>query len=192
MATYGLNNLVYAVIDSEDKTGTTYSEVKEIAPAMTVGITRTTNRATLRGDDTIQHTAYAKGPASLTLGTTDLPKTVEAELLGKTVASNGLLLDKDSDRAPYVAVGFKAPDARGGDRYVWLYRVQFSLDETTFNTKQETPEFQTPTLTGQSLPRLNDGLREASAWDGDTDITDPTIFDDWFTEVVDGDYVPTV
>lgn len=192
MATYGLLDLHYAIIESEDSSGTTYGEVKPIAPAMNVGITRTVNRANLRGDNAVRYTAASKGPATITLGTTELPKQVEADLLGKTIAPNGLLVEGDDDKPPYVAIGFRADDARGGYLYVWLYRVQFSVGESTYETKQETPAYQAPVLTGESIPRLDNGKREAALWDGDPDVTDSTIFDEWFTTVVDENWAPSV
>jgi len=192
MATYGLLDLHYAKIESEDQDSTTYGEVKPIAPAMDVGIQRTVNTANLRGNNNVLYTASSKAPATITLNVTELPKEVEADLLGKTIADNGLLVEGDNDEAPYVAFGFKANDARGGFKYVWLYRVQFSVGESTYATKQETPEFNNPTLTGTSIGRLNDGLREAALWDGDDSVTDPKIFDEWFNDVVDPDWAPAV
>lgn len=188
MATYGLKDLHYAIIDSEDETSTTYSEPKPIAPAMDVGIQRTVNTANLRGDNAVKYTASSKAPATITLNVTELPKQVEADLLGKKIAENGLLIESDEDESPYVAFGFKANDARGGFKYIWLYRVKFNVGESTYATKQETPEFNNPTLTGTSIGRLHDGAREASLWDGDESVTDQTIFDEWFNKVIDLDF----
>lgn len=188
MATYGLLDLHYAKIESEDQDSTTYGEVKPIAPAMDVGIQRTVNTANLRGDNTVKYTASSKAPATITLNVTELPKQVEADLLGKKIAENGLLIESDEDEAPYVAFGFKANDARGGFKYIWLYRVKFNVGESTYATKQETPEFNNPTLTGTSIGRLHDGAREASLWDGDESVTDQTIFDEWFNKVIDLDF----
>ncbi len=192
MATYGLKDLYYAKITQEDATSTTYDVPKLIAPAINVGISRSVNRGNLRGDNAVKYTATAKGPAAITLGTTDLPKEVEADLLGKEIAANGLLLEGDDDKAPYVAVGFKADDARGGFKFVWLYRIQFAVGESTYETKQESPAFQTPVLNGESIARLDTGKRETVLWDGDQSVTDPTIFDEWFSTVIDEDWAPAV
>lgn len=54
-------------------------------------------------------------------------------------------------------------------------------------TEQETPTFQTPNLTGEALPRLHDGEERVKVWDGD-DSVDPSIFENWFTEVIDKNY----
>ncbi|MDQ0158960.1 major tail protein [Alkalibacillus salilacus] len=190
MPTYGLKDLHYAVIESEDDSSTTYTEPKKIAPAINVTISRSVNRANLRGDNQVLFSESAKGPATVSINTTDLPKEVEAELLGKEVADNGVLLEGDEDKAPYVAIGFKADDARGGHKFVWVYRIKFGVGESTFETKQETPTFQTPTIEGESIARLDNGKREAVLWDGDENVTDETIFDEWFNEVIDESWAP--
>lgn len=193
MPTYGLKDLHYAKISMEDQTMTTYETPMPLAPAMTAGISRSSSSANLRADDGILYTESAKGPATLTLGTSELPKQVQADLLGQTVASNGLLVSGDDDRPPYVAIGFKALDARGGYTFVWIYRVKFSvIEESSYQTKQETPEFSTPSLSGQSIARLDTGDREGVLWSEDPNVTDPTIFDEWFNEVIDPSWVSGV
>lgn len=188
----GLKDLHYAVISSESKTETVYGEVKPLGPAMALNLTPAVNRSNLRADDGVLFSDSSKGPIAVTLNTAELDKEVEAEILGKTVHANGLISDNVDDNPPYIAIGGRALNARGGYDYFWIYRVKLSPSEQNMETKQETPTYQTPSLAGEAIPRLHDGEEKVKAWDGDTSITDKKIFEQWFTEVIDKDYVPTV
>src|SRR5690606_37274682 len=192
MAILGLKDLHYAVITSEAKTETIYGEVKPLGPAMALNLVPTVNRANLRADDGVLFTDSSKGSITVTLNTAELEKEVEAEILGKTVHANVLISDNAEDNPPYIAIGGRALNARGGYDYFWIYRVKLSPPEQNIETKQETPTYQTPSLSGEAIPRLHDGEEKVKAWDGDTSITGKEIFEQWFDEVVDKDFVPTV
>ena len=64
--------------------------------------------------------------------------------------------------------------------------------EENKETKQETPTYQTPNLSGEALPRLHDGLEKYKMWDQSTKVTDKTIFDEWLNEVIDKNWTPAV
>lgn len=191
MAIKGLKNLHYAKITSEDKTKTTYGEVKPLGPAMALNLAPSINRANLRADDGVLFSDSAKGPIAVTLNTAYLEKEVEADILGKTIHPNGLISDNVADDAPYIAIGGQAESARGGYEFFWLYRVKLAPAEENKETKQETPTYQTPNLTGEAIPRIHDGEEKIKAWDGDETITDKTVFDKWFDEVINPDWVAT-
>jgi phi13 family phage major tail protein len=192
MAIKGLKNLHYAVITAETKEATTYGEVKPLGPAMALNMQPTINRSNLRADDSVLFTDSAKGPITVTLNTAFLETEVEAEILGKTIHSNGLMSDNVGDVAPYIAIGGESESARGGSEFFWLYRVKLAPAEENRETGQETPTYQTRSLSGEAIPRLNDGEEKVKAWNQDPNITDKTVFDDWFSTVIDKDYTPTV
>src|SRR5690625_450949 len=192
MAIKGLKNLVYAKITSESDVETVYDEIKSLGPAMALGIVPSVNRSNLRADDGVLFTDSSKGPIDVTLNTAYLEKEVEADVLGKTIHPNGGISDNKDDDAPYIAIGGQAEDARGGSEFFWIYRVKFAPAEENKETKQETPTYQTPNLAGEAIPRIHDGEEEIKAWDKDESITDKSICDKWFDEVIDKDYVPTV
>lgn len=185
MAIIGLTDLHYAVITEEDNEKTVYGEVKRLGPAMALNLVPSFNRANLRADDKVLFSEASKGAIAVTLNTAYLDPEVEAEILGKTVHPNGLISDNANDRPPYIAIGGRAKNARGGYDYFWIYRVQLTPAEQNMETQQETPTFQTPQLTGEALPRLHDGEEKVKAWDQDPNIMDKTIFDQWFAEVID-------
>lgn len=192
MAIKGLKDLHYAIITEEDESKTVYSEVKRLGPAIALNLTPSFNRGNLRADDKVLFSDAAKGPIAVTLNTAYLEKEVEADILGKTVHANGLISDNASDNPPYIAIGGMAENARGGYDYFWIYRVQLTPAEENRETKQETPSYQTPNLSGEALPRLHDGEEKTKAWSEDPTITDKSIFDEWFDKVIDKEWVPEV
>lgn len=192
MAIKGLKNLHYAIITSESKEETVYGEVKPFGPAMALNIQPSINRSNLRADDAVLFSDSAKGPIAITVNTAYLEKEVEADVLGKKIHDNGLISDNVNDDAPYIAIGGEAASARGGSEFFWIYRVKLAPAEENKETKQETPTYQTPNLTGEAIPRLHDGEEKVKAWDGDESIVDKKIFEQWFDEVIDKNFVPSV
>lgn len=153
----GLQDIYYALCTKDDSAGVTYSTPKKISAAISAKVTPTVNSATLFGDDGPIVTANALGEIAVEIGVADIPFTIQAELLGSTLNENGLLIDNADDQAPEVALGFRRSMSNGTFRYVWLLKGKFSLPEEDAQTKQGTPTFQTPTITGTFLKRLKDG-----------------------------------
>lgn len=192
MAIKGLKDLHYAIITSENENETVYGEVKPLGPAMALNLAPTINRANLRADDKVLFSDAAKGPITVTLNTAYLDEEVEADILGKELDENGGLTDASNDNPPYIAIGGRALSARGGYEYFWIYRVKLAPAEENKETLQDTPAYQTPNLTGESLPRLHDGLEKYKIWENSPKVTNPAIFDEWFTKVIDKNWVPEV
>ncbi|MYL41825.1 major tail protein [Virgibacillus salexigens] len=192
MAIKGLRELHYAIIESEDNASTTYGEVKPLGPAMALNLAPSVNRANLRADDGVLFSDSAKGPIAVTLNTAYLEKDVEADILGKTIDENGGITDSGDDDAPYIAIGGKAESARGGFEFFWVYRIKLAPAEENKETKQETPAYQTSNLSGEAIPRLHDKAEKYKMWDQDPSITDKTVFDEWFNEVIDKNWAPAV
>ena len=192
MAIKGLKDLHYAIITEENETTTTYAEPKKLGPAMALNLVPSINRGNLRADDGVLFSDSAKGPIAVTLNTAYLEKEVEADILGKTIHPNGTISDNVNDNPPYIAIGGRALNARGGYEYFWVYRVKLAPAEDNKETQQETPTYQTPNLSGEAIPRIHDGEEKMKLWDGDPTVEDKKIFDEWFNEVIDKNWVPEI
>ena len=192
MAIKGLKDLHYAIILEEDSDKTVYGEVKPLGPAMALNLAPTINRANLRADDKVLFSDAAKGPITVTLNTAYLDEEVEADILGKELDENGGLTDASNDNPPYIAIGGRALSARGGYEYFWIYRVKLAPAEENKETLQDTPAYQTPNFTGEALPRLHDGLEKYKIWENSPKVTNKEIFNEWFTKVIDKNWVPEV
>lgn len=192
MAIKGLKDLHYAIITEENETTTTYAEPKKLGPAMALNLVPSINRGNLRADDGVLFSDAAKGPIAVTLNTAYLEKEVEADILGKTIHSNGTISDNVNDDPPYIAIGGRALNARGGYEYFWVYRVKLAPAEDNKETQQETPTYQTPNLSGEAIPRIHDGEEKVKLWDQDPTVEDKKIFNEWFNEVIDKNWIPEI
>jgi phi13 family phage major tail protein len=183
MAIVGLKDLHYALLTKDDSTGVTYSTPKKIIGAINAKISPKSNTETLYADDGPSETATALGEIDVELEVKDIPLSVQAELLGHTL-SNGVIVKKAEDVAPYVAIGFRSEKSNGKFRYKWLYKGKFSLPEEDYSTKEDKPKFQTPKIKATFIKREFDGAWEAT---GDEDETGFTAGATWFDVV----YEPT-
>lgn len=182
MATVGLKDIYFAPIISDDETGTEYDEPIRIGKAMQANVQPQYNTAELRADDGVSEVAEARGVTNVDVQTDDISKEAQSVILGKKINTDGVLMDSDDDKPPYGALMFRSEKANGAYRYVVLYKGKFTPPESNYETKQETPAFQTPTINGRFLRRNSDGMHGAQVDEDDKDIIDQTIIDDWFTK----------
>ncbi|MED4726991.1 phage tail protein [Aneurinibacillus migulanus] len=182
MARVGLNDLHYAKLTKDDATGVTYGAPIRIVGAITANISPSTNTETLYADDGPSEVATALGEISVELNVKDLPLEVQADLLGHTLNDQGVLTKNADDQAPYVAIGFRSQKSNGKSIFVWLLKGKFQPSEEEYQTKEDSPTFQTPTIEGSFVKREADGHWQ---FVGDEDATGFTkaIADAWFTKV---------
>lgn len=179
MATIGLRDLYFFPIISDSREGTEYDEGVRIGEAMQANVQPSFNSADLRAEDGVVATAEARGATTVTVQIADLSKESQSVMFGKKINSDGVLQDSEDDKPPYGALAFRSEKANGAYRYVVLYKGKFTLPESNYETKQETPAFQTPSTTGRFIRRESDRLYGNDADDDDKDVEE-TIFDNWF------------
>lgn len=181
MATIGLRDIYFFPIEEDTEDETTYKEGIRIGKAMQANVQPTFNSAELRADDGVAETADARGVTTVTVETDDLSKKAQSVMFGKEINDDGVLVDSEDDKPPYGSLAFRSEKANGAYRYVVLYKGKFTLPEQNYETKQETPAFQTPTSTGRFI-RRNSDRRYGTEVDEDDDDIDEEIIDNWFEE----------
>lgn len=181
MAIIGLKNLVVSeLISDSGETGlVTYEASKKIAGAISANINPNSSNETLFADDGPFDTASTMGQISLELNVADLSLEDQAFLLGHTLTPEGILIRKGADTPPWVAVGFKSLKSNGKYRYTWLAKGKFSLPEQNNETKGDSVNFQTPTISGSFVKREADDEWERHA-DEDTTGFTPETATNWF------------
>lgn len=182
----GLTNLVYAlVIDDVPPTKpgagdghTTYGPVTRILGAITANFSPNASNDTLFADDGPYDTASTLGAMSLELNVADIPSEQRAELLGAQYV-NGVLIHTSDDIPPYVAVGMSIKKSNGADRYIWYLKGKFSPPDDNNQTKSDSINWNTPTITGNFLKRDSDNQWRVSC-DTDDEAVSAGIKDGWF------------
>lgn len=177
----GLNNLVFAVLTTDDSTGATYGEVQKIGEAINVKVTPSIANIAVYGDDGLLDQANELQSVDLEMEIVVLPLAVQAALLGHTI-TNGVMHRGVNDVAPYVAVGYKRQKMNGKYRYTWLYKGVFEPITDEGQTKNDKPAVTTSKLKATFLPRTFDGLLDVSA-DEEEALFTPETATGWFTAV---------
>lgn len=167
----GVENAVYAILT--DEATPKYSAVKSLAPLLNVKISPKTSSDTLYADNRAIESVTTLGEIETELEISDLPLEVQAELLGHALdATTGIMSYRNTDNAPYIALGFKIKKANGKYRYVWLLKGKFEEVETEAKTQEDKTDFQTPKIKGTFLVRA-DGVWKYTA-DQDSGTTPAT------------------
>lgn len=181
----GVSNLMYAILTSDPATGTAVYEAPVSMPGiMSVKINPNASNETLFADDGPYDIASTIGKIDVELKTADLDLTIQAALLGHTLAG-GVLIRKASDIPPYVAIGFKSLKSNGKYRYTWLAKGKFGASEQSNETKGDSVNFQSPTITGGFLKRDCDQEWERHIDEDHVDYV-PTMGANWFTNPYGG------
>ena len=155
MARIGLNNFRYGILDDETEK---YNGALTLGKAIDCKVSLDLNSAELYADDTLAESDYSvkKGTVTITFDEDD-DETI-ATLTGHEI-SDGEIIRKDSDVAPYVGFGRIITKVVNG---AYKYKVEF-LNKVKFKdalpdekTKGESVEFSTTSLEGTVL-KLSDG-----------------------------------
>lgn len=182
MATVGLRDLYYSIV-TENGDETTYAAPVRLAKAISAGLSVDVAEGKLYADDGVDEVAREFTGGTLTLNVNDLSIESAAAILGQKAGTDGVVYVSADDVAPYVAVGFRAKKSDGKFKYIWLYKVKFSVPSENYQTKGETITFNTPEITGNILKRP-DGYWKADHVADEKDA----IAADWFKAVKEPNY----
>lgn len=181
----GLRNVVYAKLVDDPETGlATYEAPKSIPGAISANINPNASNDTLFADDGPYETATTIGQISLELNVADLTLDQQADLLGHTL-SGGVLVRKGADTPPWIAVGFKSLKSNGSYRYTWLAKGKFNLSEQNNQTRGDSINFNTPTISGSFVKRECDDEWERHIDEDQVDFM-PIMATNWFNDPYGG------
>lgn len=185
----GLTNLVYAIM-TEDIPATTvggtdghttYDESVRLLGAISATFSPNASNDTLFADDGPFETASTLGAMTLELNVADIPAQNRAELLGARYdETTGGLIHSASDVPPYVAVGMSVLKSNGASRLIWYMKGKFTIPDDNNQTKADSINWNTATISGNFLKRDSDGIFRVAV-DTDDQNVKPFIKDNWFT-----------
>ena len=160
MAFIGLRYPVAAAFaQTTEGTMPTYTGGTVVGKAIQANLTKTHNQNPLYADDAIAEDDNSLTAMSLTLGVDDLADTVRAALLGDIAVETGSPAaatgeyDEGSVSSAPVGFGYIRVRRKGGvTKYqaIWYWKMLFSEDSEDTQTRGESIEWQTPTITGRA------------------------------------------
>lgn len=176
----GLTNLYYAkMLTDVVGVGATYDTPVRISGAITANFSPNASNDTIFADDGPYESASTLGAMTLELNVADLAPAVRAELLGMTYGANGILISKGSDTPPNVAVGMSVLKSNGFSRLIWYLKGKFAAPDDNNQTRSDSINWNTPTITGNFLKRDYDDQWRVSVDTDDTNVN-PTTIANWF------------
>lgn len=161
MAFIGMRHVVAAVIATETPgAALTYDAGMVVGKAIQGNLTWDRNDNPLYADDAIAENDNGATGGSIELVTDDLLDAVRAYLLGDEVITSGsgdtatTEYESTDEPAPYVGFGYMRVRVKNGVtsyQAVWYHKAQFGETNENAQTKGQTIEWQTPTLTGRIM-----------------------------------------
>jgi hypothetical protein len=121
---------------------------------------------------------------SLELNVADIPPRHRAVILGCTYdETTGMVKDSANDIPPYLAVGCAVKKSNGFDRLIWYLKGKFAAPDDNNQTKSDSINWNTPTITGNFLKRdYDDQWRYSVDTDDEAYTGDKVDFTEWFTK----------
>ena len=195
----GLTNLYYAFLDEEKDVplgasidGTVdglYKDPVRLAGAITANFSPSASNDTLFADDGPYEVASTLGAMTLELNVADIPPEHRAALLGEET-DTGIVVSNSGNTPPWVACGMSVKKSNGSSRLIWYLKGKFAAPDENNQTKADSINWNTPTITGNFAKRVcDDNWRYAVdvddiAKETNTQIKEDGTFAAWFSKKV--------
>lgn len=136
----GVDQLYYAKVVQDDASAYAAGTPIRLAPMKTAVQTPKVNSKTDFYDNQPMFNLSAEGETKIKLDVTQLPVSVQADLLGKEYdAANDSMYDNGGN-PPDIALGFRALNSDGTYTYFWYYKGKFMPYEEQAASKTDTPD----------------------------------------------------
>lgn len=133
----GVEGLVYAEVTADDDKSYTTGEVKQLAGVAEIGRTTETSSEPHYYDNVPAVVVSSTGSDEVTCTVSAIPLDVLAEITGQQYDINLGVLIEGERVTKYFALGYKAKKTNGKEVYVWRYKGQFSIPDSTHATEDD-------------------------------------------------------
>ena len=194
----GLSDIHYTKIapGAADATTAFANPIMKLAKAIEAKVTPKTSNTVLYADDGAAESTSAEGETEMEFKIDALANTIYADVLGKEINEDGVVVDASGDVAPNIALAFRSLKSNGKYRYFWYYKGNFQLPEENYKTKGESVEYNTPSVKGVFVNSdvvknsKGEGIKRMFVDEDDKNVT-PEVITNWFKEVYTGSTTPT-
>ena len=159
-----VTNPVFCLLTTDTAEGTTYGAVESLGKAMQVQITPQVAAGTLYGNGAKQEDISRLKGAAVAIDVNKLYSEVKAKLLGNTMV-DGVVIAKDGDEPPYIAVGYEVEQTGGTKEQIWFLKGRAQPANQTVQHSTDNLNFSTDSITINCIPRDSD---KRIYWFGDT------------------------
>ena len=133
----GVEGLVYAEVTADDDKSYTTGDVKQLAGVAEIGRTTETSSEPHYYDNVPAVVVSSTGSDEVTCTVSAIPLDVLAEITGQQYDSNlGVLIEGERE-TKYFALGYRTKKTNGKEVYVWRYKGQFSIPDSTHATEDD-------------------------------------------------------
>lgn len=181
---YGVLDLYYAKMTSPDTAAAApvYDAPKLLAKTIDVTITPAYREGKLYASNALVRQSKKIDSYTIKCTLDKIPSAVQEEILGRQKDENGVQLITGANQPPRVALGFAVTLDDGNKELWWLYKGTFAEIAPTFKTDNERLEYQTPSLEGTFVRRMDNDTLAAVVETG-TDGVAATVEQNWFKAV---------
>ena len=180
----GILDLYYALMTTEDTSAAApvYEEPRVLAKSIEVTITPTYREGKLHASNATVRNQKRIDTYTVSLHVDKVPYDVTSEILGRSVDGNGVQIIKGGNTPPNLALGFACTLDDGSKELWWLYKGTFSEISKSASTEADAIEYQTPTIEGTFVRRMNDDALAATV-ETSAEGIGADVETSWFTTV---------
>lgn len=175
---YGIKNVYYAVATDDGQGVLTYATPVALKGAVSLSLDAQGDTNTFYADNIAYFTATANNGYQGDLELALIPDDFRTAILGETLNTDGIYVEKADDKAKEFALLFQFEGDENATRHC-LYRCTASRPSVASATQEESIEPQTESITITAMPRINDSVVKSRCPSSATGYTN------WFSAVVE-------
>lgn len=175
---YGIKNVYYAVATDDGQGVLTYATPVALKGAVSLSLDAQGDTKTFYADNIAYFTATANNGYQGDLELALIPDDFRTAILGETLNTEGIYVEKADDKAKEFALLFQFEGDENAMRHC-LYRCTASRPSVASATQEESIEPQTESITITAMPRINDSVVKSRC------PSSATGYANWFSAVVE-------
>ena len=175
---YGISKCYFAVATDDGTGALTYGTPVALPGAVSLSLDAQGDMNTFYADNIAYFTSSANNGYQGDLELALIPDSFRTSVLGEVTDTNGLLVEKADASTVEFSLLFQFEGDDKATRHC-MYRCVASRPQVNGNTKEESIEPQTETITITAMPRINDQVVKAKCPDTSAK------YNTWFSEVAE-------